>query len=157
MRKRLINLPAGERDSASGDWLRLDELAEVELTSEESTHPVEAALAPGKGPGWRASSPGPQTIRLRFSRPLNVRRMRIAFEEPERSRTQEFVLRWSSARSEGWREIVRQQFNFSPAGASREVEEYRVELTDVVGLELIIVPEIGGGEARASLQEFRVG
>ena len=38
----------------------------------------------------------------------------------------------------------------------REVEEYQVELSDLTVLELIIVPDIGGGTACASLQSLRL-
>jgi hypothetical protein len=51
---------------------------------------------------------------------------------------------------------VRQQWNFSPPDTVREVEEYQVELSDVTVLELIIVPDITRGSARASLKSLRV-
>jgi len=77
------------------------------------------------------------------------------FEEKETGRTQEFVLRWSSDGGSSFREIVRQQWNFSPE-AIREVEEYQVELSNVTVLELAIVPNTSGGSARASLQSLRL-
>ena len=55
-----------------------------------------------------------------------------------------------------FREILRQQWNFSPSGAPREVEDYRVDLPDVKAIELVITPDIGGGSARASLDEWRL-
>ncbi len=64
------------------------------------------------------------------------------------------------ARGEGWcgpfREIVRQQWNFSPPTSTRESEEYRVELSEVTVLELTIVPDISGGAARASLKTLHL-
>jgi hypothetical protein len=51
---------------------------------------------------------------------------------------------------------VRQQWNFSPPETTRETEEYHVELSDVTVLELVIVPDIGRGAARASLQSLRL-
>jgi hypothetical protein len=74
----------------------------------------------------------------------------------ESARTQEFVLRWSSDGGSSFREIVRQQWNFSPPETIREVEEYQVELSDVTVLELIIVPDISGGAARASLKSLHL-
>jgi hypothetical protein len=53
-------------------------------------------------------------------------------------RTHEFVLRAST--SDGQREIVRQQFTFSPPTTSIEREEYDVNLDGVARLELAIVP-----------------
>ena len=78
------------------------------------------------------------------------------FEEDEIGRTQEFVLRWSSDGGRTLREIVRQQWNFSPPESIREVEQYQVDLHNVEVLELVIKPEIGGGLARASLRNFRL-
>jgi hypothetical protein len=51
---------------------------------------------------------------------------------------------------------VRQQWNFSPLNSTRDVEDYRVELSGFNVLELVIVPDIGGEMARASLKSLRV-
>src|SRR5207244_6980753 len=47
---------------------------------------------------------------------------------------------WSPDGGRSFREIVRQQWNFSPPKTIREMEEYQVELSDVTILELVIVP-----------------
>lgn len=78
------------------------------------------------------------------------------FEENEIARTQEFVLRWSPDGGSTTKEIVRQQWNFSPPESIREVEEYRAELAGVTVIELVINPDIGGGPARASLRNLRL-
>ena len=39
---------------------------------------------------------------------------------------------------------------------TREIEEYHVELSEVTVLELVIVPDISRGAARASLKSLRV-
>jgi len=72
------------------------------------------------------------------------------------SRTQEFVLRWSPGTGHSFREIVRQQWNFSPSGSIREIEDYTVDLSEVAVLELIIVPDKADREARASLSSLRL-
>jgi hypothetical protein len=51
---------------------------------------------------------------------------------------------------------VRQQYNFSPAGATRESEDYEVALDGVTALELVITPDVSGGPARASLEWLRL-
>jgi hypothetical protein len=127
---------------------------EVELTSEDPAHPIESALRPRGGTGWRAAEPGTQTIRLRFDKPQRFERVRLVFEEREGARTQEFVLRWSGDDGGSYREIVRQQYTFSPPDTGREVEDYAVRLDGVTALELRIVPDIAGGEGRASLAEW---
>ena len=71
-------------------------------------------------------------------------------------RTQEFVLRWSPDGGRSYREIVRQQWNFSPPDAMRESEQYTVVLSDVTVLELVIVADINRGAARASLKRLRL-
>jgi len=45
--------------------------------------------------------------------------------------------------------------SLQPIG-SDEIEDYRVELEDVVALEVTIVPNISGGDAYASLAELRL-
>jgi hypothetical protein len=156
MRKHLItpNPQAGtHRDEG---WIDLDREAVVEVTSEEKEYPVEAALVAGEMRGWRAADPGTQTIRLIFDKPQRLTRIALVFEETDIERTQEFVLRWSGDGGRSFREIVRQQWNFSPPNAIREVEDYQVGLSDVTALELVIVPDINRGSARASLKSLRL-
>jgi hypothetical protein len=155
MRKRLIT-PTPETVRSRGEgWLEIERVAIVEITSEEKDYPVEAAFVSGETPGWRAAEPGPQTIRLVFDQPQRLKWISLVFEEKETGRTQEFVLRWSSDGGSSFREIVRQQWNFSPE-TIREVEEYQVELSNVTVLELTIVPNTSGGSARASLKSLRL-
>ena len=156
MRKRIIGHGPGEVAAAEPGWLDLDHLAQVEITSEDVDHPIESALIPGTGSGWRAAEPGEQTIRLWFDEPLRLKRIQLLFQEGEQERTQEFVLRWSPDGGNSYREIVRQQYNFSPPAAAREVEDYDVDLDGVTALELRIVPDISRGSARASLAQLRV-
>lgn len=137
-------------------WLDVEELAQVEVTSEDREHPIEAALVAGAGSGWRAAQPGVQTIRVIFDRSQRLSRMRLVFIETDVARAQEFVLRWSADGGRTFREIVRQQWNFAPPGTIREVEDYRVDLDGVTVLELAIVPDQSGGRARASLAQWRL-
>jgi hypothetical protein len=154
MRKRLITTtPETVRAHAEG-WLDVERAAVVEVTSEDQEFPVELAFASGDTRGWRAVAPGSQTIRLIFDQPQRLKCISLVFEEHETGRTQEFVLRWSPTGDSSLKEIVRQQWNFSPPESTREVEEYRVELSNVTVLELIIKPNIGGGDARASLKNL---
>jgi hypothetical protein len=155
MRKHIIGHGSREVTAAEQGWLDLERLAQVEITSEDDDYPIESALIPGTGSGWRAAQPGEQTIRLLFDEPLRLRRIHLVFHEDEQERTQEFVLRWSPDRGQTYREILRQQYNFSPPGVTREVEDYNIDLDGVTALELKIVPDISGGSARASLAQLR--
>src|SRR2546425_9362514 len=156
MRKRLITTIPQDAPPRDEGWLDLDGAAVVEVTSEEKDYGIDSALVSGESQGWRAASPGTQTIRLLFDQPQRLRRISLVFEETEAERTQEFVLRWSPDGGRSFREIVRQQWNFSPPKTIREVEEYRVEISDVTVLELIIAPDISRGAARASLKSLRL-
>lgn len=136
------------------EWRNLGEDVEVELTSERPDCPIEGALLEDGGNAWRANAPGLQTIRLTWTSPISIRRIRLVFEEHDQARTQEFVLRAHTAH--GSREIVRQQFTFSPGGTTVECEEYSTNLDGVAQLELAIVPAIDGSTAVATLREWRV-
>jgi hypothetical protein len=151
MRKRIINQHSGTAPVVSRPGLDLENLVQVEVSSEDTAHPVESALTSGGGPGWRAAQPGQQTVRLVFDKPQTVRHISLGFKEDEHPRTQEFVLRWSSDGGHSYREIVRQQYNFSPPGTTSESEDYDVQLDPVTALELTIVPDISGAPVRASL------
>src|ERR1700674_375237 len=134
----------------------VDHIASVEVSSEESDYPIESALLLEGKRGWRAAYPGMQTIRLIFDEPQKLRRILLVFEDTENSRTQEFVLRWSPDIESSFRQIVRQQWNFSPPDSVRETEDYVLELSGVKVLELMIVPDKSGGEVRASLVSLRL-
>jgi len=156
MRKRLITTTSQNAPHLDEGWLDLDRTALVEVTSEEKEYRVEFALVSGEERGWRAGASGPQTIRLIFDEPQRLTRLSLVFEESETERTQEFVLRWSPDGGRSFRELLRQQWHFSPPNTTREIEEYNVQLSDVTVLELVIVPDISQGAARASLKSLRV-
>jgi hypothetical protein len=156
MRKRLISAIPIERVALDRGGLDLANLGMVEITSEDEGYPIEHALQLGETRGWRAAEPGPQIIRILFDHPQMLKRIWLVFEETEIQRTQEFVLRWSVDHGRSFREIVRQQWNFSPPATIRETKDYTVELFDVTLLELRILPDQSGGEARASLTSLRL-
>ena len=156
MRKRIIAPVRNETAYTEQAWLNLEALAEVEITSEDADYPIESALLPGGTSGWRAAGPGKQTIRLLFTSPQRLRRIWLNFVETRAERTQEYVLRWSADGGRSFREIVRQQWNFSPQGATSETEDHLVELPAVTALELSIIPDISGGMALASLAQLRL-
>ena len=156
MRKSLITPTPKTARPAAEDWLDLEHAAAVEVTSEEEGFPVESALLLGETRGWRAASSGAQTLRLVFDQPQTLKHISLVFEEEQTERTQEFVLQWSAEKGGPFREIIRQQWNFSPPNAIREVEEYQLKLFDVTVLELTIVPDVSGGTARASLKSMRL-
>jgi hypothetical protein len=156
MRKRLVSAIPRDRVPFDRGGLDVANLGMVEVTSEDQAYPIERALQLSETRGWRAAEPGPQIIRLLFDQPQRLKRIWLVFEDPETQRTQEFVLRWSPDHGRSFREIVRQQWNFSPAMTVRETEDFTVDLSDVTVLELRILPDQSGGEARASLASLRL-
>lgn len=155
MRKRIIPSDP-EGIEPAGEWLDLDAVAEVEITSEDESHPVESALLPGGSSGWRAAAPGEQTIRLLFTTPQRIGRIVLDFVETEVERTQEYVLRWSPDGGATVHDVVRQQWNFNPQGATRQTEDLHVDLAGVTMLEFSVIPDISGGDAPASLESLRL-
>jgi hypothetical protein len=156
MRKQTINSGSEGVSPSAEVWLDIERLAKVDITSESADHPIESALIPDRGPGWRAAQPGKQKIRLIFDQPASIGRIRLRFEEKEQGRTQEFVLFWLSEGQQSRREIVRQQYTFSPPTTTQEIEDYSVKLNGVIALELEILPDISGGSACASLAQMRI-
>lgn len=142
-------------ETARGEWLDLDEIASVEISSEDPKYPFENAVAAEAGDGWRAGQPGPQVIRLRFDRPQPVRRLRLIFREERVERAQEFAV-FATDSSGRRREIRRQQWTFSPGGSTVETEDVAVNAPDVSVLELEIDPGRHDKLSVASLQFFGV-
>ena len=156
MLKRIISKNSHGSLPTDRCWLNIEHLASVEITSEEAEHPIESALILAETTGWRAAEAGAQTIRLLFNQPMVLRRIYLVFQEDERERTQEFVLGWSKNAAEPCEEIVRQQYTFAPPGTTQEIEDYAVNLNGVKVLELTIIADIGGRDARASLKAMRL-
>jgi hypothetical protein len=155
MRKSILSQPAADASLHSAhEWLDLQELASAEISSEDAQHPFENALQEGKG-GWRAAAPGPQVIRLNFDHPQAVRRIRLEFREANRERSQEFAL-FATSGTDQKREVVRQQWSFSPGGSSVEVEDYSVDLPAVLSLELKIDPGRHDHQAVATLESISI-
>lgn len=154
MRKRI-----GVTESASathgGGWLDIERCASVEVSSEDTEHPIEGAFVDSLG-GWRAGSAGIQTVRLTFDEPTRIRRILIEVREGETERTQELAISCTSTNGHV-QEIIRQRWNFSPRGSTRELEDYRVDLSNVTVLEVTIQPDVHDQSARASLAQLRVG
>src|SRR5438876_453721 len=82
MRKRVLTpTPQGIRPHDEG-WLDLDHAASVEVTSEERDYVIDSALVSGEAQGWRAASPGTQTVRLLFDHPQRLRPSRSFSKKP---------------------------------------------------------------------------
>jgi len=142
MRKSLIDQssPAHSQTAPHDNWLDLDSLATVQITSEDLLFPIDNALKAGSSAGWRASAKGPQFIRINFDSPAAIRRIHLHFVEHEADRSQEIAIYVVSGSADS-REVVRQQYTFTPNGSTEETEDYTVSLSGVTSLELRIDPD----------------
>ena len=82
--------------------------------------------------------------------------MLLEFVERDCERTQEFAILVATQSAPKPTEVIRQRWNFSPQGSTKEVEEYEVDFTGVNVLELQITPDVSGGPSRATLSGWRV-
>lgn len=141
MRKSLIDpeLSAQSKAAPQDQWLDVESLATVQITSEDSLFPIDHAFKTETSTGWRASAKGPQYIRLNFDAPVAIRRIHLHIVERAAERSQELAI--YAATGGEMREVVRQQFTFSPGGSTEEAEDYTVSLDGVTSLELRIDPD----------------
>jgi hypothetical protein len=140
MRKSIVSPTPPTKLSADDLWRDIERIARVEITSEDEAFPIEHALGKTPSTGWRAASKGPQVIKLFFDEPQSIRRIHVEFVDTAAERSQEFAIYAGPSESE-LREVVRQQWNFSPNGTTEEVEDFTVTLQDITALELRIDPD----------------
>jgi hypothetical protein len=156
LRKRIVPPHAAEAADAPQHWVAVEQIAEVEVSSEDPQWPVDGALIEGSERGWRAAAPGEQKLHIRFDQPRPLSLIHLAFHEAEHERVQEFALAWSSDGGRVFQPLVRQQFVFSPGGATRETEDYAVRLENVTNLALHIIPDMSRRPVVATLAELRI-
>jgi hypothetical protein len=158
VRKKLVTSGAIAKHIEDGEWLDLEKIAGVEITSEDPAFPIEGALAEDGTTGWRAAATGPQVVRVLFDAPQAIRRIQVHFVDKVSERAQEFAVYAGSP--EELREVVRQQWNFSPHGNTEEIEDYTVDLQGVAVLEVRIDPDRSHdprqSQHHASLQRLRL-
>jgi hypothetical protein len=153
LRKQIVPRHSGESQSLEGE-LSIPDVATVQVTSEEANHPIDNAFDHNRGPGgtrWIAAEPGEQTLTLVFDRPQTIRKIGIEIEELVVSRTQELSMSVSADGGRTYRELVRQEFNFSPPGATFERELWSASAVAATHLRLEIKPDKGGRAGRATL------
>ena len=158
LRKRVIPKPSQGPLPLEGE-ISIADVATVQVTSEQTDHPIDHAFDLSRGPGgsrWIAGGPGEQSVTLVFDRPQTIRRIGIEVEELAVSRTQELSVSASSDGGRTYQELIRQEFNFSPPGTSFERELWSVSAGAVTHLRLEIKPDKGGRVGRATLTSLTV-
>ena len=158
MRKSIVSPSPVAATPIRDLWRDLVRIARVEITSEDEAFPIEHALGKTETTGWRASGTGPQIIRMHFDEPITIHRIHLHFVEKSTERSQEFAIFAGSGTE--LREVVRQQFTFSPGGSTEETEDYTVSLDGVTVMELKIDPDRSHDPKQsqnyASLQSLRL-
>ena len=153
LRKHIVKAPASPSVPEPGE-MDITAIATVQVTSEDPAHPIEYVFDHRRGPGgsrWVATEPGEQTLVLVFDTPQTIHQMIVEVEEPEVSRTQELRLSVSHDGGQTYRELRRQDYNFSPPGTTFEREDWVVMAEGVTHLHLWMKPDKGGKPCRSTL------
>ena len=153
LRKQIIDV-SPETQVPVPSQIDVAALATVLVTSEDPGHPVDHAFDGNRGPGgtrWIAGEPGEQTLILAFDVPQAIRRVALEVEESEIARTQELQLGCSTDGGRLYRELPRQEYNFSPPGTTFEREDWAVTAEGVTHLRLWIKPDKGGKPCRGTI------
>lgn len=149
--------PNGE--GSAGSLIDVPRVAQVSYSSEANDHPIENLFDDSTGPRgsrWVASEPdSPQRIELAFDTPQQITRVELEASEEQTERTQEVALQVSRNGGRSFEELRRQQYNFSPGGATFQREEWNLNLVGVTNLRLDIIPN-QSGHGVASLVSLRL-
>ena len=153
LRKKILptEAPRTTRRAAEKD---IAAIATVLITSEDASHPIDCVFDGQRGPGasrWIATESGEQTLILAFDSPETIRKVAVEVEEPDIHRTQEMDVAISHDGGRTYRELVRQEYNFSPPGTTLQHEEWAINAEAVSHLRLRIKPDKGGKACRATL------
>jgi len=154
LRNQIIGKPQAQAPEPTPGEIDVAAMATVLVTSEAPEHPVDHAFDNDRGPGgtrWVAGEPGEQTLFLAFDAPQAIRRVALEVEEPEVARTQELQLAVSIDGGRTYREILGQEYNFRPTGATFERGGWEVRAENITHLRLVIRPDKGGEPCRATL------
>jgi hypothetical protein len=156
MRKRLVaeteeQQRGGEIDCIAG--------ATVTYTSEEPGHPIEAIFSGVRGPSgtrWRSARQNvTEQIVLEFDQPHRLSRVEYEVEECQRERTQKVILEASEDGGQTYRQLLVQDYTFSPGGATFQREQVRVDVPQATHFRLTLVPN-QNGSGPASLSSLRL-
>ncbi len=139
--------------------LNLADVATINYSSEDPTHPIEHLVDELRGPGgsyWAAArADTTESLVLAFDQPQSVKRLVYEVEETVHERTQEVHVEASTEAGRSYRRILVQEFTFSPLGATWQRENLRLVVHDVTHLRLTVVPNKQGSGA-ATLTSLRL-
>jgi F5/8 type C domain len=158
LRKRPLEAAPAENFRADGE-IDIARSATIRYSSERPTDPVEHLFDGQDGPGaprWASARPDTtEQIVVEFDEPQPLSRLVYAVEEREFERTQEVRVEISGDGGRSYRQILVQEYNFSPRGATFEREDQRFERRQASQLRLTIVPN-KSGSGTATLTALRL-
>ncbi len=141
----------GEIDIASA--------ATLAYSSEDPQNPLECLVDGRGGPGgtrWAGATANTiECIVLEFDPAQRISRLVYEAEERERERTQQVRVEVSLDRGATYRQVLAQDYTFSPHGATFQHEDLQLDLNAVTHLKLTVVPNKGGSGV-ASLTSLRL-
>ena len=161
LRKRPLEADAAT--IARADEIDVAGCASIAYSSEDPAHPLENLFDGRSGPGvtrWMSARPDTiEHIVLEFDQPQTIARLVYEVEEAMRERTQELRVEVSEDGGRTYRQILVQEYTFSPRGATYQCQDQRFDLRRVTHLRLTIVPnKNGSGTATAaSFATFGLG
>lgn len=142
IRKRLLET------NTAGDEIDIAGCATILYSSEDPANPVEYMLDGHSGRGatrWISARPDTtECIVLEFDRPQLIAKLVYEVEEAERERIQEVRVEISEDGGRSYRQILVQEYTFSPRGATYQREEQRFGHVRASHLRLRIVPNKSG-------------
>jgi hypothetical protein len=158
LRKRIV--PALDQPLESDPTaISVVDTATVLVTSEAADYPVDHLFDERGGPGgtrWVASTPGDQTIIVAFGEPHLLHRVSLEVEDRHQSRTQELTVAISEDGGKTYREVIRQEYSFSPPGTTFEREEWVIQSPGMTHVRIWIRPDKGGALAYATMTSLRL-
>src|SRR5882757_1688988 len=158
LRKRPLETDGPTRARAANE-VDIASCATIAYSSEDPAHPVEHLLDGRSGPGatrWISARPDViEQIVVEFDQPQIISRLVYEVEEAVRERTQEVRVEVSEDGGRTYRQILVQEYTFSPRGATYQREEQRLNLPPVCHLRLTIVPN-KNGSGTATLTSLRL-
>jgi len=158
IRKRLMNERSLTSPNGPGE-IDIAGHATLAYSSEDPDHPLEHLIDRRRGRGatrWAsARQNSTEHIVLEFDHAQPISRLVYEVEECEQARTQEIRVEVSTDHGRTYRQVLVQEYTFSPEGATFQHEDLRLDLPEITHLSLTIVPNKGGSGV-ASLTSLRL-
>jgi F5/8 type C domain len=156
VRKRLLPKEEGATPAAPTGEIDIASHAVLGYTSEDPDHPIENLIDGRGGTFWAGAKPNTtERIVVEFDQPQTVSCMIYEVEECSCERTQEVRVEASSNGGRSFRQVLVQEYTFSPAGATFQREVQRLNLPSITHLRLTIVPD-KSGSGTAKLNSLRL-